>query len=562
MDEEHERIGDGRETISEPTRRARAKSPSAPSSDSELGARTPTWVDPSTAFTGPGERRYRHRRVLGRGGMGEVKLVDDERIGRSVAVKTLHDEEAENTESVGRFLREARVQGQLEHPSIVPVYDVDHDDRGRAFFTMRRIDGDTLERILTRLADGDETYRRVYSRRKLLSIFQSICLALEYAHASGVVHRDLKPSNIMIGNFGEVHVLDWGIARVHGVRDAYVTSAAKVADAPTQRGTVLGTPGFMAPEQISDAASADARSDVYALGALLFAMLTYQSLHRGDADERVRSTERGADARASVRAPIFDIAPELDAICVRATAARPEDRYGSARALHDAVERFLEGDRDEELRARLAEQQLEEGRRAAQGALAPLGVFSLVGIFAIWTIFGWLGIRSTAELYVLFGSIGVAAVHALYVGIARPRAYRFHATLLTVPVSIAVGASSALFGPLFLTPMLALVVVAVASVIPGLGRARWVPFGLLFLAVLLPFVGEWLGLLPPSYAFENGRLVILPRAVAFPETQTRIALFLANVSITVVMSAFLFRSIAAASSTAARRDERSSTRGQ
>lgn len=552
MPDQGEGADDGAESIDRPTRRARTHHAAAepnPPTGSRFG-RTPSLVDPTGVTPDPAERRYRHRRVLGRGGMGEVKLVDDQRIGRSVAVKILLDDETGNIESVARFLREARVQGQLEHPSIVPVYDVDEDDAGRVFFTMRRIDGDTLERILTRLAAGDEHYLRLYSRRKLLSIFLNVCLALEYAHASGVVHRDLKPSNVMIGNFGEVHVLDWGIAKVRGVRDSLGPISAHRDDAATRQGTVLGTPGFMAPEQLVDPASVDARSDVYALGSLLFSLLTHESLHRGDGDERLRSTERGADARASVRKPELDIAPELDAICVRATAQRPEDRYPSARALHDAVERFLEGDRDDALRAELERRKLDEGRSEAQGALAPLGALALAGLLPTWLVFDAFGIRSTSALGFLFGAVAVAALHALYVGLVRPRAYRTHAILLTVPVAIAIAASAALFGPLFFTPTLALVVASVVSVLPGLGRERFATIGLVVLAMFVPFVAEWAGLLPPAYDFAGGRIAIRPQAVEFPEAPTRVALFAANLMLVLVVSAFLYRAIAGASSAA------------
>src|SRR5262249_17778837 len=119
-----------------------------------------------------------------------------------------------------RFLHEARVQGQLEHPSIVPVYDLDLDEQGRPFFTMKRVRGLTLERVLERLREDDPDVVKRFSNRKLLTALAQVCLRIDYAHARGVLHRDLKPGNIMLGDFGEVYVLDWGLAKVVGEEEA------------------------------------------------------------------------------------------------------------------------------------------------------------------------------------------------------------------------------------------------------------------------------------------------------------------------------------------------------
>jgi eukaryotic-like serine/threonine-protein kinase len=339
-------------------------------SSSGVGVMPKRRVDPAAAHLAESksERRYRLRRLIGRGGMGEVHLARDERIGRSVALKVMRDEDAAHDRAQARFLREARVQGQLEHPAIVPVYDLDRDAEGRVFFAMKRIGGVTLDALVKQLRAGDEGFVAKYSIRKLLSAFQQVCLALDYAHARGVVHRDIKPSNLMLGDFGEVYVLDWGIAKLLGTeepQEAVVDFEAEIDS--TRNGDVLGTIGYMAPEQMVDSAGVDARADIYSLGAVLYQALTLEPLHgRGNAQERARSTQQGADARASVRMPSMDIPPELDAICVRATAVDPKDRYQSARELHDAIERFLEGDRDLRLRADLAARHVLAARRAAE----------------------------------------------------------------------------------------------------------------------------------------------------------------------------------------------------
>ncbi|MFO0680212.1 MAG: serine/threonine-protein kinase, partial [Polyangiaceae bacterium] len=158
--------------------------------------------------------RYRRTTLLGSGGMGDVHLCADERIGRDVAMKVIRRMRAENPEMLERFLREARVQGQLEHPAIVPVYDLGVLPDGSTFFTMKRVNGRTLSDVLEAQRSGNSTALEHYSLHRLLADFSRVCLAVHFAHARGVLHRDLKPSNVMLGEFGEVYVLDWGIAKL------------------------------------------------------------------------------------------------------------------------------------------------------------------------------------------------------------------------------------------------------------------------------------------------------------------------------------------------------------
>ncbi|MCK6593447.1 MAG: serine/threonine protein kinase, partial [Polyangiaceae bacterium] len=186
------------------------------------------------------EQRYELITVLGTGGMGEVRLCKDRLIGRSVAMKVMHDELAAQSDLRERFLREVRIQGQLEHPSIVPVYDIGVDSKGGILFTMKRIRGMTLDTVLDGLRAGNAELSARYSRRKLLVAFSSVCLAVDFAHQRGVIHRDIKPENIILGDFGEVYVLDWGIAKVMSGGDAADVEALELTQDSMQQ-TALGS---------------------------------------------------------------------------------------------------------------------------------------------------------------------------------------------------------------------------------------------------------------------------------------------------------------------------------
>jgi serine/threonine-protein kinase len=317
-----------------------------------------TWRDEATPAPARGRalsssERYRVGDVLGRGGMGEVVSACDEKIGRSVAIKRMRGA-LPTSETVARFLREARIQSRLEHPAIVPVYELD-DTGDEPFFVMKQLAGTTLHDVLV---------AGKAPRNQLLRAFVDVCLAIEFAHARGVVHRDLKPANVMLGDFGEVYVLDWGIARVTGdeANDRF-GDIDTISDVDTAAGAVLGTPGYMSPEQIRGDDDLDGRSDVYALGCILFEILAGRPLHpRGHAG--LASTVAGADARPSRIAPELDAPPELDEVCMTATAMARDQRFASARALADAVQRYLDGDRDLALRRDLAKTEVDTAREA------------------------------------------------------------------------------------------------------------------------------------------------------------------------------------------------------
>ncbi|HEU0030729.1 MAG TPA: serine/threonine-protein kinase [Kofleriaceae bacterium] len=291
---------------------------------------------------------------IGKGGMGEVIAAHDRRMGRDVAIKRMHG--SQSARAVSRFLREARIQARLDHPAIVPVHELGVDSEGCPYFTMKRLAGVTLA---SRIAGGAPMM-------PLLRAFVDVCLAIDLAHARGIVHRDLKPANIMLGDYGEVYVIDWGLARV--IAEPAETDAAIDAEPTrdslptlTRAGAVLGTPGYMPPEQVRGDVVGPA-ADIYALGAILFEILTGETLHP-PGDEALVSTLTGAADSPSQRAPDRGIAPELDATCSAMLALEPE-RRPTAREVADRVRAYLDGDRDLERRRALAHDYLAAARVA------------------------------------------------------------------------------------------------------------------------------------------------------------------------------------------------------
>ena len=333
----------------------------------DVFASTPNVPDPTAAegtveLPPPG---YDIGALIGRGGMGEVLEADDRRIGRKVALKRMRTRPA--GEPLARFLREARIQARLDHPAIVPVHELAIDADGRPYFTMKRVTGRTLAH---RLADGG-------AQNRLLRAFVDVCLAIEYAHTRGVIHRDLKPANIMLGNFGEVYVLDWGVARVAGDSRAGTTEPLAHDDIATLDQTntqMLGTPGYMAPEQLRGETTTPA-ADVYALGAILFEILAGQALHpRGEA--AIGSTLARPQDSPLRRRGGDGVAPELDTVCTAALAELPAGRP-SAHELAEAVQQYLDGDRDHERRRQLAAEQLAAARDALAGTAPDARVLAM-----------------------------------------------------------------------------------------------------------------------------------------------------------------------------------------
>jgi serine/threonine protein kinase len=242
------------------------------------------------------ETKYRLEEELGSGGMGTVYLAEDTVLGRKVALKVVSTAVAA-PETAERMLREARVVARLEHPGIVPVHDAGALPDGRVFYAMKRVDGERLDALAPRLPLTER-----------LRIFQKICDAVAFAHAHGVVHRDLKPENVMVGAFGEVLVMDWGVAKLlhPGGGDALPTPGGAVSPtaADTAAGTVVGTPGYMAPEQARGASDrVGPWSDVYALGGVLRFLLTLRAHGEGGAAPGRAAGRPHATLEARPRAP-------------------------------------------------------------------------------------------------------------------------------------------------------------------------------------------------------------------------------------------------------------------
>jgi serine/threonine protein kinase len=555
------------------------------------------------------KERYAERGLLGRGGMGEVRLCHDVHVGRDIAMKVMREARGSEGDSEGRFLREARVQGQLEHPAIVPVYDINLERSGGVYFTMKRVRGQTLEEITTLLRSGNDEAQQRHTRRKLLAAFVSVCLAVDFAHSRGVIHRDLKPANVMLGDFGEVYVLDWGLAKTV---DSPIVDQAVRLDLPreievqTLAGAVLGTPGYMAPEQLSLAGeSVDARSDVYALGAILFELLTWRAVNRGPSiADLLANTLMGVDARATLAAPHADIPPELERICVTAMSLAPDERYPSARALSESVEAYLDGDRDLERRRELARAHVEAGRTHAERAVSddpradderrlalgelgravaldPTNTHALRALVELVMappahtprevedellelereqvrVGGRTGVLAYASfnLYLpllfwmgvkSFSLVAILVVTSLFAALTSfvvSRLPRANSSLWVLAASaLAIASLAAIFGPFLLVPSVAAANTLVFAV-SNAPRYRVLILCLGVLPVLLPFALELANILPPSIAFTDTGVLFLPRIAEFPALPTTVLLVLSSLGtvITAALAVTPFRS--------------------
>ncbi len=300
------------------------------------------------------EKRYEIGSVVAQGGMGEILNATDQTTRRDVAMKVMLSQS--NAHNVLRFIEEAQVTAQLEHPNIVPVHELSVNAQDQVFYTMKYVRGVTLREVIDRLADGHPQTLEKYPLAALLTVFQKICDALAFAHSRGVIHRDLKPANIMLGDFGEVLVMDWGLAkRLDRKSGVNVSDGAFEDDVPilaTLAGSVLGTPQYMAPEQAAgEVESLDARADIYALGAILFHLLALRPAVAGNsAREVVDKVARGAiddlEKYARTRLPHLPggrIPDSLVAVVRRAMSLAPAERYASVAALQADLAAYQSG---------------------------------------------------------------------------------------------------------------------------------------------------------------------------------------------------------------------------
>jgi serine/threonine-protein kinase len=310
----------------------------------------------------PGER-FVFGRALGQGGGGLVLRAYDRVLGRTVAMKILRPEGQEDEKTLSRFIFEGQATGQLEHPNIVPVYDFGMLPSGEVYYTMREVRRNSLREVINAYRSGDPETVEEFTLVRLLTMLRQVCQAVHYAHSRGIVHRDLKPDNVMVGENGEVVLMDWGLARV--LDDQMQTDlSGSVEDDYWEEGETFGTPAYMPPEQArGELAEVDERSDIYSLGAILYEILTLQPPYVGKSPEEVmRMVVEGELVAPSERAPQGRAVPEeLERLCLEATAYEKSDRVESAKLLQDRLEDWIEGIQPREAQARI-----DAGKQAAR----------------------------------------------------------------------------------------------------------------------------------------------------------------------------------------------------
>lgn len=300
--------------------------------------------------------RYERRATLGAGGLGEVAACHDSLLGRMVAVKAAREQH--DTEAQSILEREARIIAGLEHPNIIPVYDAGAAAGAGPYYVMRVVHQPSLDEVLDRLRKGEDDIRKEYNLKRLLRYFVQICHAVDFAHSRGVIHCDLKPANVLLGEFGEVLVVDWGLAW-----------SAQHPEGP--RG---GTPGFMAPEQFDTNHKVfDARTDVFALGAVLYQCLALRPAFPVWMSQDA-GTSVGTDPAPRYLPPVppsehetaWKVPPEVEEVCLRALALDPRERFSSARDVANAIDEYLEGTKELERKRAEADRCTENGDELAE----------------------------------------------------------------------------------------------------------------------------------------------------------------------------------------------------
>ncbi|HSD89402.1 MAG TPA: serine/threonine-protein kinase [Kofleriaceae bacterium] len=519
---------------------------------------------------------YEIGEVIGEGGMGEVLLARDPVIERNVAIKRMRTADP-TADALRRFLREAKIQARLDHPAIVPVHELGYDAEGRPYFTMKRLTGTTLQALLL---DRNATTQR------MLRAFTDVCLAIELAHEKGVVHRDLKPANIMLGDYGEVYVLDWGVARVVGTEEQSESGATiETAEGSTQAGAILGTPGYMAPEQLRGE-TVTGSADVYALGSILFEILAREPLHPRGGGAMSSTLDESTPRSPAQRAPQSKIAPELDAACVAALAHDPASRP-SARELGDRVQRYLDGDRDLERRRELAAKHLgiaeasfaandraaamaEAGRALALDPESPAAalitrlmleppkeqpaglrraiesdearfverharttMLSYLAIFLLVPIVVWNGVVKWQLIIAILATAVVLVLSAWQIW-RRPVRTNREMVLYMLANAMLVSLASRLSGPLILTPALACMVIMSAISYPLFTRRPFLLLAIAGFGWVLPIAVEAAGLLAPTWRVVDGAVISTSASIHIGGIPTIVFLFGVSVAVIVI----------------------------
>ncbi len=299
--------------------------------------------------------RYERVRHLAKGGMGEIHLAYDRQLQRHVALKLMTPAVAASASLARRFTQEALVLGRLDHPHIVPIHDLGVDAGGQNYYAMKYVRGTTLKDVLNGLRQGQSNVVDRYPLHQLLRIYQKICDAVAYAHAKGIIHRDLKPANIMLGEYGEVFVMDWGLAKIINQGEELLPQSDESTEGDTRYGTVMGTPGFMAPEQAEGRLEAiNQRTDIYSLGSILYNILTLRAPFAGGGAEVLEKVKAGQitvptklanepNAAVLVHCPERRVPDALAAVAMEALQRDGAKRYPAVEALQRDVAAWQSG---------------------------------------------------------------------------------------------------------------------------------------------------------------------------------------------------------------------------